>query len=625
MESKRGESSGGSRGGDFFAAASRPGFGSARLVLPIAIALLAAGCTPSQYARQADRTAYAALSAGQRAATGQPEPFEIGYNPFARDSAEANVLRVEGKTISLAGGEPAVLSPRDCLLIAFRNARDFQARKESLYASALDLAAASRAWEGFLTGGLSGSASTSVTEGAGRTSAGAFGANASWTRQFVDGGALVLGASVDLASDLTGIANTTAGSLLSANFTQPLLRGAGRGLAYEGQYRLERNFLFGVYEFGRFQETFAVTITAHYYSLLQARDQLENQRQNLTRLQKNLEVARILVEGEQISKVEQDQSEQSVVDAQISLESAQQSYRDQLDSFKLFLGLPVPAAIELDYPAALIALNEAGPKDVPFDETQAIQVALSTRPDVLSQRAGLRDAERDVVIAADAFLPQLDVKLEAGAASRAPRDFWDTQFNKHTRGASVVFDYPLDQTDHRNAYRKSLIALERAKRSAEAFEDGIRLEVRQAHRALLQSRRSYQLQQRNVKIALRRTRLVTLQRQAGQASARDVLDAEAGLLSAKNGLTSTLIAYNTTRMQFLASLGMLRVEAGGRIDERDAPFRFDLIGRRYPYLLAAAPVRTAASMPAQEATSGPSEGNTLNEKQQEQPLPDYKD
>jgi len=108
--------------------------------------------------------------------------------------------------------------------------------------------------------------------------------------------------------------------------------------------------------------------------------------------------------------------------------------------------------------------------------------------------------------------------------------------------------------------------------------------VRTSYRTLMQSERSYRLQLQNVQIAKRRRKLASLQQKAGQASARDVLEAEDALRRAENGLTNALISYTTTRLEFLATLGMLSVDEKGRIHERAEPFRFKPIERRYPYV-----------------------------------------
>jgi len=211
-------------------------------------------------------------------------------------------------------------------------------------------------------------------------------------------------------------------------------------------------------------------------------------------------------------------------------------------------------------------------------------VAMVTRPDVLRQAAAVRDAERDVEIAADAFLPVLNVTLGVSAASAAPREFTEVQFNRHRRAAGATFGYQLDQTAHRDAYREAMLARDKARRDWELFLDQLRLEIRQSFRALEQSRVSYELELRNMEINKRRRKLAVLEQKEGQASARDVLEAEDALRLSQNGVTTALVSYTTTRLQFMTPLGLLAVDEKGQLHERAEPLKFDRIGQRYPYV-----------------------------------------
>ena len=556
-----------------------------RALLATAAGVLFAGCTPGQYAEQADRDAYRAVGQTQRFALGSARDFAVRYDPFAAGDANAAPIRVGPKVIPVGEGKPVTLALDECLEIAIRNSRQFQTRKETLYSTALALANSRRGWDFPLLGGaIDGSASRSVVNRGGETNAGTFTPEATLTQQFVHGGALTLGLGVDLVSDLLGWRSTTVGSLLSANFTQPLLRGAGRGLAYEDQYRAERDFVFSVLEYERFTQEFAVDTLTRYYGVLQQRDQLENERANIKRLEETFALTKALVQGGIRSPTEQDEAEQNLINAKVRFEQDQQQYRNALDRFKLTLGLPIAAQAKLNYPAALTKLNDAGPKPITVKEAEALSVAMVTRPDVLQQAAAVRDAERDVVIAADRFLPQLDVALGAAATSTAPRKFTRVQFHRHRREAAATFNYELDQTDHRDAYRNAMLARDKARRDWEEFVDQVRLDIRQSYRSLIQSQRSYELEVRNVEIAKRRRKLIVLEQKEGQASARDVLTAEDALRRAQNSLTNALVSYTTTRLQFMTTLGLVRVDEKGRIHERAKPFRFDRIRERYPYV-----------------------------------------
>ena len=546
---------------------------------------IAGGCTLNRYAKDADRTAYSAIKSAQGAAVGKAGAFDVKYKPFGPEKEKKGQIVVGKKVISIGSGKVQALGLDECLEIAFRNSRAFQTEKEELYSTGLAVASDRRSWNWPLLAGTvtAGMSETRVGK-ADTTESGVAQGAPTVTQRLISGGTLILGATLDFATDFLGSDGITVGSLIDANFTQPLLRGAWRGLAYEDQYRLERDFLFAVFEYERFTQTFATTIINQYYSVLQQRDLLANEAANIERLKDTLTLTRVQAEAGQVSRIQQDQAEQNLISAQVRYETNRQSYNNAVDNFKLTLGLPVEAGVEPDYPAALEELVEAGLKPIGTKETEAIGIALSVRPDVLTERAELRDAERDVDIAADNFLPQLDVEFDFSAGSVAPKAFQKMRFSRGTLVNSVSLQYDIDQTDNRNTYRNALIAMEKAKRDLAEFEDGVRVEVRQSYRTLLRSQRNYDLQVRNVEIAKRRRKLASLQQKEGQASARDVLEAEEALRSAQNGLTNALISYTTTRLTFLASLGMISVNEKGKVNERAKPFRFDRIQRRYKYV-----------------------------------------
>ena len=548
-----------------------------------AVAMCACGCT-DYHRTGADKAAYRTLTGGQAKALGEPTSFDVEYSPVAPEGNDP-VIRVDKKAVTIGKGEPVKLTLEECLAVAVRTSRDLQDRKEELYSGALAVANGRRSWDWPLMGlDLTGEAEhTKVNSGA-EDRAGEGEGGLSIAQRFVNGGVFTLAYALNVATDFVAFRSQTLGAAFDASFTQPLLRGAWRGLAYETQYRLERDFLFDVFAYERFTQTFAAGIVTQYYSVLQNRDELENEQANIERLKQTLALTRVLVEGGQVSKIQEDQAEQNLLNAQTRLERTAETFRNSLDAFKVTLGLPVTADATVDYPAALAALRKVGPREIPFKEDQAIGVALSVRPDLLTERAEVRDADRDVEIAADAFYPQLDVTLGITAADSGADRSSRLQWRDHVRTSGVTFQYSFDQTDNRDAYRNAMLTAAGARRDLAEFEDNVRLSVRRSYRSLAQSRRSYELQLRSVEIARRRRKLAALQQKEGQASARDVLEAEEALRNAQNGLTQSLVSYTTTRLNFLADLGMIVVDEKGGLHEREEPFRFERIGRRYKYV-----------------------------------------
>jgi len=537
------------------------------------------GCSPAQYARLADNAAYKLIREKQRVALGKEGAFRIA--PAEANPADKGkridvptmrpVALLNGEVISAgAAGEPRVLSLADCLWIAWSNSRRFQTRKEGLYVQALALANLRHDWS--LVGG-GAAADAGYARGANGATVwdGGGAAELTFTQKLATGGMATLAAGLNFATDFLDIRSTGFGSFLNANFTQPLLRGAWRGFAHEQLYRAERDLALAVIDYDRFTQTFAVDTATSYYGVLQHRDELRNEEDNLLRLQQTAKFVKAQVDAGMISRIQADQAEQDVLKAQSRIEQARQRYEDGLDDLKLTIGLPVSAAVELDKEE----LARLEPRPIPFDQAQATRIALRTRPDILTRQAAVRDARRDVEIAADAFNPSLDVVLGVAAAGTPPRKPFRVQFDEHTQTARLEFDYDLDQTNNRDSYRRSIIAQARAQRDLDELYDRVRMDVRQSFRALDKSRRTYNIQKTSAELALRRSALTRLEFKEGLASTRDVLEAEDALRSSRIAETSALVNYVTRRLEFLASLGMISVDEEGKFYERDEPFYLD--------------------------------------------------
>jgi len=174
-------------------------------------------------------------------------------------------------------------------------------------------------------------------------------------------------------------------------------------------------------------------------------------------------------------------------------------------------------------------------------------------------------------IAADAFNPQLDLALSISAVGTPPRKPFDVRFHRHVQTAGLFLDYDLDQTNNRDNFRRAIVSHEKALRDLAEFLDTVRLDVRQAYRALVQSKNTYDIQKAATALATRRTKLAKQEQEVGMASTRDVLEAEDALRSSKIAATRALVNYVATRLKFMTDLGMISVDEKGRLSEREEP------------------------------------------------------
>ncbi|MBN2451595.1 MAG: TolC family protein, partial [Lentisphaeria bacterium] len=225
----------------------------------------------------------------------------------------------------------------------------------------------------------------------------------------------------------------------------------------------------------------------------------------------------------------------------------------------------VPAAdapVELRPPGR----ESAGPLEM--EEATAVRIALACRRDLLVALAEVEDAQRDVMVAADNLRAELTLLGRAHAGeSRGIGSAGQTNaavdLEETYASALLDLDLPFERTQERNAYRDSLIRLEKAVRDLQALEDQIKLQVRDRLRGLQESRESVFIQTQAVRLAEKRVRSTDLFLQAGRASIRDVLEAQDDLVAAQNSLSTALVAYRVSEWQLQRDIGKLEVTADG--------------------------------------------------------------
>ena len=193
---------------------------------------------------------------------------------------------------------------------------------------------------------------------------------------------------------------------------------------------------------------------------------------------------------------------------------------------------------------------------------------MDKRLDLRTALGDVYDAQRQVVVAADALRAGLTLTGTAEAGARRGISSADSppaqlRPEKGVYTAGLLLDLPLERTAERNAYRNSLISLERATRNVQELEDQIKLQVRDALRNLLQARESRVIQAQAATVARRRVTSTDLFLEAGRAQIRDVLEAQEALVSAQNALTAATVNYRVAELELQRDMGVLEVDEKG--------------------------------------------------------------
>jgi len=581
-----------------------------------------ASCSTTRYKENADREVYEIIETKSTEVPGLVEEFTIEPVADADVLADLPVNDVIDPALGETGQDESgatVISLEDALSLAVTNSRAYQNRKEALYLEALTLTLERHRYTPIFSGGASGGVASQTTatsqptelsqalgvtnafideleavtgtpadllnayaevvERAGdvagltgteidfdREDSAVGGANAGVDWLLKGGGRIAVDLTSNFLRFLTGDTESITSSVLSASVTQPLLRGAGAKVSAERLTQAERDVLYALRDFSRFRQQFTVQVCSAYYGVLQNLDAVHNNWNSLENFRRNAERERdFAVEGRS-TLASVGRQEAAELGAENGWINSVRNYREDLDEFKILLGLSTQTAIVLDT-TELDELRAAGLRHPSIVMDDAVKVAFNARLDLYTERDRVEDAERSLVVARNALLPEVTLAADARTRSEDAGDFQDLDFRNTDWSAGLDVDLGLDRKAERNAYRSTLIQYERIKRDLTLAEDTISLDVRSAWRNLESARRNYLVAQKSVDLNLRRVEEQELLAELGRGSALDQVDSQNELTQAQNELTASLISHTLARLQFWLDMGILYIKENGQWEE----------------------------------------------------------
>jgi len=593
------------------------------LTTVVLLSLFTAGCrTPAEHRANADEVASKIITAKQEEAFGETELLSIER---PSDTLRRRLLAEQNLAVSsqaslgtdqlkpidhwpepnypqattsdslsdlvVEPNKPVKLSLIQALQVGARNSLEYQSRKEDVFRTALALDLTRNNFRNIFNAQAQSdlSTDTTATELANNATAGV-------SRSLKNGTDMSAAMAIDLVNLLTQGGASSMGLSADATVSVPLLRGSGEHIAAEPLTQAERNVIYELWDFERYKRTFAVSIARAYFNVLRQMDAVANAREDYRSSVSSVRFAGRWADAGRIPEIEVDQAIQRQLSARNGWISAQEQLKNSLDAFKNTVGLPTDALIELDpndltqlrgraekvleemrtasqrevsetvppadAPVQLVpaSYEDAGPFEI--DEAVAVKLALENRLDLQAAIGGVYDAQRQVVVRADA----LRAGLTLGGTARLADTDDDGSVQLFDRGnyaALLTLDLPIERTRERNEYRNSLIDLERATRTVQTLEDQIKLSIRSELRTLLESRESLKIQAQSVVVAEKRVRSTTLFLEAGRIQIRDLLEAQDALLSAQNSLTRAVVDYRIGELELQRDLDVLKVNEQG--------------------------------------------------------------
>ncbi len=274
---------------------------------------------------------------------------DIGRNPESgviQGARLPDVPVLVGPPAPVYEAPPLFLTLVDALQVAARNSRNYQAQKEQVYLAALDLDLERDEFEFRFSGTLDAEIASELEgdDTTGVVISPAFGVD----KVFKSGARLTTRIGLDLARLLSGDGGESLGTFADASITIPLLRGSGVEVVTEGLQQAERDAIYAIWDFESFKRDFAVTVVGEYLDVLGDLRSVENSELNYRSSQEAAERAAALYEEGRLPAIQVAQATQNALQSQERLLLARQQYEASLDSFKVLLGLPPDANVELD-------------------------------------------------------------------------------------------------------------------------------------------------------------------------------------------------------------------------------------------------------------------------------------
>lgn len=524
-------------------------------------ALLAQSCyTPAELRDRADRDAYALIDARRKQLFDEDSPFSLPSptEAFGREARGAEDWTMREKVLAGAVTGVGPLNVVGALGIAAENSELVQREQEDLYRAALDLTLEQWRFGYQYDASANGGASGEINGNLGTASKGF---SASVTR-VLGTGAVIL---ADVGASLFRVVSTGDGwdgiTSLGLSITQPLLKGTGELVTLEPLRQSERTLVYAVRAYERFRRTYAVDVSDRVYRVQQSLDQLNNERLNF----ENLTTLRVrnerLAEAGELSEVQADQARQDELGSENRLVVLQGNTERQLDTFKVFLGLPVEC--DLFFEEGILRRLEVE-SDVlnQLRDDVAVEFAIAHRLDVMTSFDRVQDAVRKEAIARDALRAGLSVSAAASEVT-AEGKVLQYSFNDAIWSAGVDVDLPIDLLPLRNAWRRAELTLVDTRRRYERSLDDVTVSVRDALRRARNSFKSFKIQEGAVLLSERRVRGAELSLEAGEAITRDLLEAQSSLRSSRDSATAARIAFTLDLLGLWLELELLRVDESG--------------------------------------------------------------
>ncbi|MGX9365810.1 TolC family protein [Desulfoplanes sp. PS50] len=327
----------------------------------------------------------------------------------------------------------------------------------------------------------------------------------------------------------------------SASFSQPLLKNGGIDYNTASIKRADmdeqENLL-------RLRDTVITTVSAtitSFRNFLQARKNLENQQQSLTRAQEQLRINELLIKTGRMAESEIYETQANVARQELSFEQN----KNALDQARLTL-LDV---LDLDSSLAIDPIMDVSFKPIEPEFETCLQAALTNSATIISARNAVKKAELSVMEAKNQRLWDLNIDGSIGQTASQYTPGEDTRNDEWQIGASVTAPFHL-YGQKKYDYEKELISarinLHKAQLSLKEIEDDLRTDILNAVRNVHSALKQVKLARQSLNLSEKAFATDQLKLRLGRISNKDFISSQDTLTSAQKNEVDTIIAYLNT-------------------------------------------------------------------------------
>lgn len=347
---------------------------------------------------------------------------------------------------------------------------------------------------------------------------------------------------------LVGQSGGTSDNEVAVALSVPLLQGAGSEYAMDGVYSGTFAYESAKLSFVKQQtDTVVQTVTAVYNSI-QTQQQVAFLEKQLDDLKEHLALAKIMERSGIINAMDLYRAEIRIQNVQEEVTSTREQYANNIDQVKELLAIPQQQAIIVAAPVDYAPVH--------LEPGEAQKIALKNRIELELSTMQVRESERQVAIAKNNLLPQLDLRL--GYNIPREEDLEDLEDLSEQRWTAVLSsDTDLFRTSEKNEYEQSKISFRQVQLEQQQEKEQVVQDVRFQLNSLEKQEERIRIRQEQAKQALGKLRLAESKFRYSMANNFDLLEAQTELQQAKKDQMLETIGYIVGIYRLRASLGTL--------------------------------------------------------------------